>query len=304
MLQLEQGFERFSKGMAVIAFAIYFLGFLVVSLQSANYGYFDISPFKSKVITAGSLLVLLILIPCLTADYIFEKDLFAEESNLLSDINLFIFISSASINMLGTLFSKSTISFYDQADIASCLYLLILIINLIFFKNVRKLKENKKLYQFCFSFFSLFILLASIMQIENSIISRVLIFYCWVGFLYTFYIKQSLISGDKVTVFKNIKHSFYEFIAIFVFTISSFSTYIYPHISFAWGGGSPVPVTVLVKKDGLLDKNPTNAFLLNETPNGFYLLLEKEAAKTVYLPRDMIEIVYFEALSHENTKKE
>src|SRR5579862_3095175 len=58
-----EALEKLSKATAVCFFAVYVLGFMIVSLHNASFGFSELNPLKPKILSAGVLFVFMTLLP-------------------------------------------------------------------------------------------------------------------------------------------------------------------------------------------------------------------------------------------------
>jgi hypothetical protein len=87
----------------------------------------------------------------------------------------------------------------------------------------------------------------------------------------------------------------YAFINL-VSTISAFALLVYPNVKFGYGGGMPAPLTVQFQGASPIDqRDRLKAWYVDETDKGYYLLLNENDKKAIFLPRDRISLVYFGA---------
>ena len=72
-----------------------------------------------------------------------------------------------------------------------------------------------------------------------------------------------------------------------------FAWFYYPHIKAAWGGGTPLEVTMFFSKDAPISPNQAASVrLIDESDTGFYILAPNEN-RAIYVRRDAVVLVYF-----------
>jgi hypothetical protein len=80
-----------------------------------------------------------------------------------------------------------------------------------------------------------------------------------------------------------------------------FAQYYYPHIKAAWGGGTPVDITIFFKKDSPIRANQAiSAQLIDESDEGYYILAPNEN-RAIYVPRADVSLVYFSGKLADST---
>ena len=73
----------------------------------------------------------------------------------------------------------------------------------------------------------------------------------------------------------------------------AFAWLYYPHIQAAWGGGTPLEVTMFFTKDSPISPNQTASVrLIDESDTGFYILAPNEST-AIYVRRDAVASIYF-----------
>jgi hypothetical protein len=80
---------------------------------------------------------------------------------------------------------------------------------------------------------------------------------------------------------------------LFLGLLTMFATAYYPHIMPKWGGGAPLPITIVLSKDSpFLTGQTVSCFLIDETEAGFYLIGKDEKHAT-FVPRNEVSLVHF-----------
>lgn len=285
--------ERIFKfGTGAIAI-VYIFGFLVVSTAHARYGIVLFDLFRARVLAAGLLITLLVLIPVVTGLRVYDKWLELRTKQpigfpgyLVVGIFMIWIWGIVTCEFYPLFPGNSRTVFHVSSNLAwwilTCFSALPLVISFpkrYPFVTLMMLLLTVGILNFCvFVMFSksLFILAAWLIVFTAAPVSLIQ------------FITREKVEGRKSEWY--FKSAGYCIVAVIAFTHT-----LYFRIKPGWGGGLPQRVTVNLTKSIPLS-NPGNirAFLIDETDKGYYLTINPDDHKASFVPRDAVGSIDFE----------
>ena len=269
--------------------AIYGLGFIVVSLYYARFGFFESSPFKPKVIAAGIWFSLLVGLTVVLAVKLCPHEGSMGRQTL--DLVWLLWVCYYATFYLGPIlfdFHEPTIDVFHRRWDGYFLYPLSAVVVVGVLRFGRRRQESHPLIVTVIGFATIAILLSAAFFLRSGEHSFVIVaFQLWVtGYLSTIFLRAWRRSrGDEIQWIISL--------AFLLSTLGAFSSFIYPQIKASWGGGSPVPVVVYMSKDSrVLPGGELVGKLLEESDAGLFVNREPEQ-HALFLPRSAVASVFY-----------
>ena len=276
-------FERITKSTALMIFAVYTAGYLVVSIHHSEYGFTDLSPLRPHIVAAGLWFFLMVALPAYptvefaprTPDFLtLSKWLYAYCVGWL-----------ASRLFFGWIFDFTAVNVTQRPHwwLAVGSALLWVILYLI----ARSTRFPK-----------------TIAGVSNLLL---LLWLAWQGFdevrnggfgmntVGLWLLCVGLLTYLTIYLAKTWGRSFDWSLILFLLLggLLVFGTTYYPHIKSRWGGGESIPVLIYTSKDSpITPSQQIQALLIDESDAGFYFVPKGEA-KALYLPRPSVALIYF-----------
>ncbi len=279
--------DIFSKTIAGTAIALYASGFLIISLHHSRYGFTETNPFRARILAAGAWFFFLTAIPALTATaYADGKKLtWASFGQFLYPYYFACTVSSYLTQFFFNLPEGSAVNLDKKAWLKICLSLVLLGL-LVFLGQSKKVPAIVSTSaSVVFAIYFVQATARELFESEHFSSGSVALWFFGVGvvvLLENNRYKQSLAEGAWS------KTAFTLLAILFIF-----ARFYYPQIKSAWGGGTPVPVTIYFSKDSALKPNQSvSVYLVDESETGFYIVGQNEKV-AVFVPRNAISLVYF-----------
>ncbi|MFN2975686.1 hypothetical protein [Terriglobus aquaticus] len=281
--------ESLSKLLAASVFGLYAFGFLITSLHSFRYGFSEGNPLRPHILAAGLWFAFLLFIPVAilkevkvrTREKMKEvqpwEALLRWYYGIILASNFLYFFSWAVFNfdeVKSSPFSWKTALYIAAFSVVA--------FHLFVFEKARFRKVSAFVLSslICFGFYT---------SGESLVLRGV-------------FTPTSLtlwITGISAVVFYEMTHQTPEgrwkrLPLEFLLALFIFSRYFYPHIKTAWGGGEPIPITIVLSKDSAVLPNArVSCFLLSETDAGYFLVGKGEERAT-FLPRSAVALVHYD----------
>lgn len=289
-VKLPELLDALSKGTVVTLIVIYGCGFLIVSLHNASYGVSEVSPLKPKILAAGTLFLLLTLIPIILARRLLPQ---------VEDLGTRQAIAKATVAAAGYLIACSilagSISILTAQATASShgwsFYIPFLIGGAIFVGLIEMRKYASRTYE------------------QQPVKTAVII-----GVIIVFYLGFSIYSAVKgtpgvltlwffgvgvfgvlveVNIRKQTEYDWTKVLGVVVSALAIFSTLVYPRLNASWGGGSPTPVILYFSGESrILPGQQLEANLLDESDTGIYVV-KKDERQAIFIPHAAVSALYF-----------
>lgn len=282
--------ESVTKWTAVVVLLIYGFGFLITSLHYAAYGFFELTPFKPRVIAAGTWFLIFAGLLIFMA-----MKLWPEEATLTDQLVeilwVFWIVYYAADFIGGKIFDYAdpivTFGTHRWTGLPGNFPVPIFTIIVLLIARLAQRRKLSGLAIACALIGVLVISFFAIMSSQDGLTYPFLAFeLCFFSYLSRFYLDATLRKRNNEL----------QWILILAFVLSGiagFGTSLYPHIKAAWGGGSLVPVAVYLSKDSRI--NPGGEFsgyLIDESEVGIYVTKGKDQ-HALFLPRSAISSVFY-----------
>jgi hypothetical protein len=280
--------ESFSKGVAVVAIAVYACGFLIISLHHWKYGFIGTNPFRPRILAAGAWFFFFSAIPITIATRYRALSWMKLTQNLLT-----FYVVSATLSFtLSYLFFD--LSAYPPAS-APLKWLWVWAIGLLLAAGILMFISSSRRFPPIVSgvVSALLVLLLTQSAIRDLFISHK--FQQPALVLWFFGVIVATIVELKVRSKRNLVEAgeWSKPLVGILAILLMFARYYYPHLKASWGGGTPVSVTIYFTKDSAISPNKAvSAQLIEESDEGFYLVGPKET-RAIFVPRSAVALVYF-----------
>jgi hypothetical protein len=282
--------ESVAKWTASSLVAVYGLGFTVVSLHYASFGFVELSPFKPRLIAAGVWFVVITGLTVALAVKLISRQEKETAGFILSLLWLFalLYVASAILNTVIFDYANVTPTFIPE-QFANVFYLtvgtgVLLAINFIG-KRYRESKPGVVVVASCVGIIAL-LAVAFVSSLKNVSFGLLAVQLWLTGYLTTIFLRQ----------YRDGWWNEYQWIISTGFvlgTVVTFSSFVYPHIRSSWGGGAPVPVVVYLSKDSrILPGGELVGLLLDESDSGIFIA-RGEREHAIFLPRPAIAAVFY-----------
>jgi MFS family permease len=297
--------ELTTKSSASILIIIYGLGFVILGFHDAKYGVVQFSPFRARIVLVGFVFAMLVALAAAAYHYRYAyiaplesvvKDL-APERHRERDTVLaagFIFTAFLMASLIG-MFILNLPQANSVAIRWRLLYLGTYLAALGIYHLVNKIFSRKPRLALILSLIASFGFLLALPNSGGS-------YYQAIGGLATIFMlvgwhTYSIKATGPLKYASDFRN--WLFVLLFLWTyISS----VFNNIPPRWGGGQPTPVVIFQNTQAPWSpSNPMDAFLLDETDQGFYVLLTP-TGKAFFMPRGNVETVFF-GTKEELTKK-
>jgi hypothetical protein len=296
--------DLFSKATVVGLFAIYVFGFLIVSLHNAHYGFIELSPWKPKILSAGTLFLFFTLFPAVVALRVFAFALSSSSrpraiwwairvTDYLGVCCVFA-LFAARLCLASTKYARVGDPWVALLLVLISIGLLVGAITVDESENEEK--EDQKEYiehpyrSLTAHWGGALLVLSASNYYEKEI---------WQLELWLLFIGATVILARFL--FLRIergmqKGRLYYWLALFIPVVSApiyFANLVYPDMKSSWGGGSPTPVVLYLSADSrVLPNQWLQGDLLDESDSGFYVVGRNER-NALFIPRTAVSAAYF-----------
>jgi hypothetical protein len=293
--------ESFSKAIAALLVALYVLGFMIVTLHNASFGFADLSPFKPKILSAGVLLLVMTLLPALVANSIYSHDLeIAPEQRfsraIVSTLRYYVSCIVLTV-LLAALLSlpESELNLAPHKYTPWYSWLLasfgpiaaLIGLALLLEFALKKSTTHPMLTAAIAGLGVAFLLFANFHIADSHRMAEVTIWLFAVG------VVSALMNQNLSDPKKRKQQGFIEPLTIGVAAVALFSGLIYPQFKSSWGGGSPIPVVIYFSSESrFLPGQQLEGDLLDEADSGFYIT-QRGQTRAIFIPRSKVAILYF-----------
>jgi len=287
--------ETITRLGALLVGIAYVAGFVIVTLHHAQYGIGEISLLRARVFSAGILFGLFVVLPLAVSARIHGYFGFSSSTGLTIETNPgdeSIGTTIVDIAMYGTCLAlalATSVLFDDQEPKHSWWQSLLTVLSLggLFFVH-RFIKGHPRK---CALVVMLFMMGAG----WGAIVTRGETFFLrsvW------FYVCALAAKGLQKLTSDYGKWRGFEwerYIGIFVSLVLFFSTFVYGHAKFQFGGGAAIPIRLYLTSGANIESltDQAQAFLVEETDTGFYILKSAKDKTSYFLPRALIRALEF-----------
>jgi hypothetical protein len=285
-----------SKAAVVGLLTIYVLGFVIVSLHNAKYGFSDLNPLKPRIMAAGTLFTFFCIYPIALARGFFSHNLQLSPEQrfsrgLLATLN---FLSSCifSALVLATLYEAKPVEVGKPARGWVAAVEIVILIALLaiwgWLMGLGRAYFQKHPMKIAIAALGLVIFLLAYLYSysDRAIPFAVALWFFAVGTGWTL-IRESFKAP------KERRFTSSDLLAPMLGLLVLFGTEIYPRVRPSWGGGSPTPVFVYLSRDSrILPNQQFAADMLDDSDGGVYVVKHGEK-QAIFIPRAAIAAMYF-----------
>jgi hypothetical protein len=286
--------DTLSKVVALGIAFVYISGFLITSLNDFRYGFSEMNPFRPRILAAGGWFFLFLAIPLALVRALMKHQVWTQEMGKWHKTAVLIFLYYISCNVL-FIFAPFIFTFDETTSntsphvaawkiIAAIIVLLVLIVVLsIYYSKIPKSVVVTSV--FLFAGFMLW-------QAEDALFIRhrfernaPILWLLAVGFI----VASEMRSRSWKMTIGDWPSSLIAMLAI----LAVFATAYYPHIEASWGGGTPIPVEVILSKDfPTVANQPISCLLIDETDSGYYVIGKGDKHAT-FIPKTAVSLMHF-----------
>lgn len=278
--------DLLSKGVAGIAIALYASGFLIISLHHSKYGFTETNPFRPRILAAGAWFFLFSGIPIAIVTAYRGKSQLAwlQFAQFLYPYYVGCVMLSIPASML---FSFSSVPALAAPVRWWWVTAILLSLGALVF-----LTESKK-------FPPVVPAVASVLFVSFFVQDAIRELFIAQSFQQRS-ITLWLFGLGVVTLVelnarsKNFAETAWtKTVFVLLASLLVFASYYYPHIKAAWGGGTPVTVTLFFTKQSPIKASQSvSVQLVDESDAGFYIVGQNET-RAISVPRNAVSLVYF-----------
>jgi hypothetical protein len=285
----------------VMAVAIYGGGFLAISLHHASFGISQFNLLRPKIISAGVLFFVFAALPVIESIQIFgfptpevtksatdasaiaakSKTFWTDQLGLL----LIALIGSSLIlrQFLTDLPPTDSFLAWSIAAVAPSAALLAALP----FLFIKKRRGEIAVRTAVFVLIVVWMIFCIYRTRDNT-------FTVLIGWFllcsYIFYRIRGALKEDR----KLRKVNWVQAVTLAMGTAAFFGVQVYPRIPSGFGGGYPTQATLQFAEKSPVDgAAKSRVWFIDETELGFYVIKSKEAKKAIFLPRNVVSVIYF-----------
>lgn len=293
-------FDALLKYLAAFTVLLYCCGYFVSSVSSLSWGFYQVAPLRPKIASAGAWFILFLGVPL--AAVAFQRK--EKPAGWVTGAGSFQFYAVWGVGLgFGTnaLFEFSLLkagphTFFVPLTVVLG-YLVILTISgkgSIATAIKWTIAAGSVLFVAGSGFYDLF-------EYHLVTVSAVFLWYLIVGVSLNF-VFNTFKGRDLL---ENLTRGVPYIVSQLLLALSYFGSVYYPNIKASWGGGAPVPVTILFARESpILPGQYLSTHLLDESDSGLYIAGKNEK-KASFIPRDEIaSITYSDSPSAELQAKQ
>ena len=254
------------KYLAGFSLLLYCCGYFVVSVSSLGWGFSEAAPFRPKIASAGAWFILFLVVPLAAIIFQQKKELdnrtsAAESYQVYAMWGIGLGFGAASL-------FESTIQLAARVMLSP----LLLVAGYIIIRAISGKGKVASTIRWAVSIASVLFVAGSgfydLLMHHLVTVSAVFLWYLVVGFVSNFTFK--MFRGRDTLA--NLATVAPYLVSNLLLAISTFGSVYYPHIKASWGGGTPVPVTIMFAKESpILPGQYLCTQLLDESEAGLYI---------------------------------
>jgi len=289
----------FAQAFAIVLVILYVIGFVVLSLHNASFGVFQFNLVRPKILAGGVLFCVFVALPVFEAARIYglfglpsmyptptrADGSFDKRSYYLPFLRPLSFAISA-MAMGSALRILAQEYQFDSRLVPWYIGLIVPIAAVAYLVRYRGTKNPIMVTLGCLS--ALVWIMFCITRMGDPLLAVTLLWFFGWGLMAHFV--EPFVMGSK-----RIREANWAFAISGVWgVLILFALYIYPHIRWSLGGGSPIPISLRFdNKSPLDDSTQADFWLVDETDAGFYVLIKPDGKKAAFLPRTVVRAIYF-----------
>lgn len=275
-------FDSLLKYLAALSLLLYCCGYLVASVSSLEWGFYQQAPFRPRVASAGAWFIFFLGVPMAAAAYRrrLEKP---ESSGTPANFQFYATWGVALGFATGALFQT------DSIPPTHTLFIPLLpIVGYVIIPAISGEGRTASTLRWIVSLTSVFVVAGSglydLIKYHIVTVSGVFLWYLVVGSVSNF----TLNACKGRDFLEHLTRSVPQLVSGLLLALSYFGRVYYPQIKASWGGGAPVPVTILfVKESPILPGQYLSTQLLDESDAGLYIAGKGEK-RASFIPRSEI----------------
>lgn len=287
-------FDSLLKYLAAFSVLLYCCGYFVCSVSSLSWGFYQVTPFRPKIASAGAWFILFLGVPL--AAVVFQQ--IRKPADWETGAGSFQFYATWGLGLgygTASLFESTILvgphAFFNPFAVIVGYPVILAIRSKERTATTRRwvIAVVSVLYVAGSGFYDLF-------KYHAVTVSAVFLWYLVVGFSFSFIFNQL----RARSVLENLTRGVPFIVSLLLLALSYFGSVYYPHIKATWGGGAPVPVTILfVKESPILPGQYLGTRLLDESEAGLYIAGKGEKSAS-FIPRaEIASITYSDSPSAE-----
>jgi hypothetical protein len=294
--------ELTTKSSASILIVTYGLGFVILGFHDAKYGVVQFSPFRARILLVGFVFAMLVALAAAAFHYRFAyiaplesvvKDS-APERRRERDTVLaagFVFTASLMTTLIGLFVFNIPPNQFNKWRFLWWLVAYAMVLGIFHFVNKTFSAHPNRAVLISIFASTAFTGITSYTNYEAY--GALFSVFAAVGW-HSLWMRRE---GGPLKFTLDFRNLLYMLFIVWVY-ISSVFSYIPPR----WGGGQPTPIVIFQNTQALWSpSNPMDALMLDETDQGFYVLLAP-TGKAFFMPRGNVSTVFF-GTKEELTKK-
>ena len=287
-------FDSLLKYMAAFSVLLYCCGYFVCSVSSLSWGFYQVAPFRPKIASAGAWFILFLGVP-LAAMAFQQRE---KPTSWVTGAASFQFYAIWGIGLgygTASLF-ESTILIGLHAFFNS----LAVFVGYCVILAIRSKERTATTISWVIAVVSVLYVAGSgfydLFKYHVVTVSAVFLWYLVVGSSFGFIFNQL----RRRSALENLTRGVPFIVSQLLLALSYFGSVYYPHMKATWGGGAPVPVTILFAKESpILPGQYLSTRLLDESEAGLYIAGKGEKSAS-FIPRiEIASITYSDSPSAE-----
>src|SRR5579863_8335154 len=281
-------FDALLKYLAAFTVLLYCCGYFVSSVSSLSWGFYQVAPLRPKIASAGAWFILFLGVPLAAVAFQRKK----KPASWVTGAASFHFYATWGVGLgFGTasLFEFSFLKAGPHTFFIPMTVIFGYFVILIIYGKGRIATTIKWAIAVGSVLFAAGSGLYDLFKYHLVTISAVFLWYLIVG-VSSIVVFQTFKGRD---VLENLTRGLPYIVSQLLLALSYFGRVYYPHISASWGGGAPVPVTILFARESpILPGQYLSTQLLDESDSGLYIAGKNEK-KASFIPRNEIASITY-----------
>jgi hypothetical protein len=280
------------KYIAVFSLLLCCCGYFVCSVSSLTYGFYEVAPFRPRVAAAGAWFILFLAIPLAALEFAVRSYFEAKAKpgktpDAPSAIQFYA--------ILGLGFGLGTYSLFEFT-VPTMLRWMIPFLLFACFLSIGFVPGKVLRWVICIGSISIVAGSGFLDLIHDQItVSATFLWFLLIGLAWNFLVNSS---SARKNLLEHVSRSLPFAVSLLLMAISYFGRSYYPHIKPSWGGGAPVPVTILfAKESAVLPGQYLSTQLLDESDAGVYIVGKGEKMASFIPKTEIASITYSDSPS-------
>jgi len=303
--------QLLTQAAALLVVVAYIAGFLTLSLHHASYGISQFSLLRPRILSAGTIFLILMTLGAVSAVQIFDlwklnyptrtmsadamgptargegpqpPKFFRSSIFMLRILTLLQFATFLSVMISIYVFTGD----YDLVDRSGVWGLLLVFIGPAGIATASLQVKKRPMLSLIVTALTLLMVGFCIWRIHEKTLGELLLWFAFCAF-----IAHSL--SEVITNPIKLREANWHW-ALFwsISLLTLFATKIYPCVKPSLGGGAPIPVTFQFTDNFSLPNSATKLWLIDENEGGFYVISAPDAKSAVFIPRGFIKTISFQ----------